>query len=581
MILGIVSSLVSLALPALIVVGIVLAVRRNRSPQAAGEPGLTGHSVRRFFQYLLLLGLLIVAASGLSGLLASLLDFSDVLFRGDADLALQLTFAFIGLPLFALLGWWSLRRLRSDPAEVRSLGWAFYLTVATVVALAMTMSGLYQTLVAVLGVSRWDGSGLATALVWGAAWALHRWAARHTPVAHLRLLHLAGSLIGLGVAVTGLVQLVGASLSELLGLRGDSLVGEPLDPLLRAAALTLVGALVWVYYWLRTTAGSPRDAAWLAYVLLAGVGGGLVVALTAGSLMLYDVLVWLVGDPRASSATEHFDGTPTLLGAALVGALVWWYHQSVLGTRREEHRSEVRRVYEYLMAGIALVAASAGVTMVLVTLVESLAGGGGVVVGSSSVNTLLAALTLLGVGLPVWWWHWRLAQRAVATDPAGEVVSPTRRIFLVVLFGVVGIVAVVALLVGVYLLLEDVLGDGFDGETARRTRFALGILVSATLVSAYHWNVFRSDREHAPAPVAAPAAAVPRGHVLLVGAADATVADELARRTGATVQLVRRTDEGALPWSVDDLVAAVDGDARGDLVVISEAEGLRVIPVAR
>ena len=74
---------------------------------------------------------------------------------------------------------------------------------------------------------------------------------------------------------------------------------------------------------------------------------------------------------------------------------------------------------------------------------------------------------------------------------------------------------------------------------------------------------------------------MPRGHVLLVGAADATVADELARRTGATVQLVRRTDDGAVPWSVDDLVAAVDGDARGDLVVVSEADGLRVIPVAR
>ena len=127
----------------------------------------------------------------------------------------------------------------------------------------------------------------------------------------------------------------------------------------------------------------------------------------------------------------------------------------------------------------------------------------------------------------------------------------------------------------------DVLGDGLDGETARRTRFALGILVSATLVSAYHWNVFRSDREHAPAPVAAPAAPVPRGHVLLVGAADATVADELARRTGATVQLVRRIDDGVVPWSVDDLVAAVDADARGDLVVIAEADGLRVIPVAR
>src|SRR5690606_33261384 len=123
---------------------------------------------------------------------------------------------------------------------------------------------------------------------------------------------------------------------------------------------------------------------------------------------------------------------------AVVGTLVWWHHQAVLGAGRRHERTEVRRVYEYLMAGIGLVTAASGLTMVIVAIIEALAGDRDILFGVSTVNSLLAALTLLAVGVPVWWWHWRLAQRAAVDDPVEELTSPTRRIYLVLLFGVIG-----------------------------------------------------------------------------------------------------------------------------------------------
>ena len=55
------------------------------------------------------------------------------------------------------------------------------------------------------------------------------------------------------------------------------------------------------------------------------------------------------------------------------------------------------------MAGIALLAAALGVTMVVVALVESLVPTAKVEVGTSVVNSLLSGVTLLLVGGPLWW----------------------------------------------------------------------------------------------------------------------------------------------------------------------------------
>ncbi|WP_256842785.1 DUF5671 domain-containing protein [Ornithinimicrobium cryptoxanthini] len=606
--LSLLAVLLVLAIPVGAVVAIVAAVRRHQEDDSA-QPEDRGQTVRRLFQYAVLLGLLIVAAIGLTGLLTPLFETGETLTRSDASLARDLTFTFIGLPLFLALGRWTLTRLRTDPREVRSLGWTAYLTLATIISLLTAMTGLYGALTSLTGSGPLSGGSVATALVWTLVWALHQsLATRTTPDRRLRLVDLLGSLIGLGTAAVALVRLTAEALRQLFDLGGETIVvGTSTDGLLEAGALLLIGAVVWSHYWLSNLAPSRRDTSWLGYVLLAGVGAGLVAALAALTYLGFDVLVWLIGDTRGATAEQHFSGLPGLVGTAVVGTLGWWHHQAVLGAGRRHERTEVRRVYEYLMAGIGLVAAASGLTMVIVAIVEALAGDRDILVGVSTVNSLLAALTLLGVGVPVWWWHWRLAQRAAVADPVEEVTSPTRRIYLVLLFGVIGVVAVIALLTGVYLLLEDVLANGFSAETLRGTRFALGILVSAGIVSAYHWTVFRGDRASAqtvealgtgsaaqPATPAQPGAPVSRGprvevpgHVLLVGPADPAIAREVADRVGGSVQLRRRLGDDVTPWSVEEVVAAIaaarassDPDQPSELLVLSGPDGLQVIPLA-
>ncbi|HEX7805403.1 MAG TPA: DUF5671 domain-containing protein [Cellulomonas sp.] len=572
MIFGILSGLLSIALPIAL---IVWAVRHfgNRT----GGPRSDARSVRRFFQYLLLFGLLVVAAVGLSELLG--LPFQEAALAGDdrSALARALTFSLFGIPMFLLLAAWSRRHLQQDPDEVHSIGWGFYLTVAPLTALVVAMFALHDVVAAVLSGSTFDWPGTARFVVWGAVWLVH-WTVAHRMLdAGRRQGQLViGSLIGLGTSVAGLVALLGASVVALVGTGTTNLLVEPQHPVAQAAATLVVGVPVWIVYWLRTWSTADRTALWFAYVLPVGVGGSLVLAVVGASIALYQLLVWFLGDPSSTQAVRHFEGTPIAVALVVVGVLSWWYHRQVLATAAPG-RSEVTRIYEYLMAGIALLAAAVGVTLVVVALVESLIPAAEVEFGTSVVNSLLSGVTLLLVGGPLWWVFWSRIERVVHADGPEELGSPTRRIYLFVLFGLGGVAAVVAVLVAAFFGIQGALQGGFDAQVVRDMRIPVAILLATGAISGYHWAVYRDDRSRLPAPLPR----VGARYVLLVGAPDPALVGAVEHRTGAHVDLWTRADGLAGPWVVDDVVAAVQGSATPAVTVLAGPAGLETVGMVR
>jgi len=572
MVIGLIFSLFSIALPIALV---VWAVRQfgNRT----GSRGMDAHSVRRFFQYLLLFGLMVVAAVGLSDLLGMLFQKPSLAGDDNSTLARALTFSLFGIPMFVLLAAWSRRRLQQDPDETRSLGWAFYATVAPLTALVVAMTALHGVVSAALADHRFDGSALSQLVVWFAVWLVHWTMASRMLDADRRQGQLVlGSLIGLGTTVAGLVWLLGASLDSLLVDRASTLLVQQQQPLAQAAATVVVGVPVWVVYWLRGLSGARRTPLWFGYVLPVGVGGSLVLAVVGASIVLYQLLVWLIGEPASTQAAQHFEGAPTAGACVIVGAVSWWYHRQVF-TGATPARMEVTRVYEYLMAGIALLAAAVGVTMVVVALVESLVPAAAVEVGTSVVNSLLSGVTLLLVGGPLWLVFWSRVGRATRDGGPEELASPTRRIYLFVLFGLGGVAAVVAVLVAAFLGIQDALQNGFDAQVVREMRVPVAILLATGAISGYHWLVYRHDRSQLP--VAAPQHG-PR-YVLLVGAPDGIVCGAVERLTGARVDLWVRADGLAGPWAVDDVVAAVSQSGADAVAVIAGQAGLETIGMQR
>ncbi|HJR92954.1 MAG TPA: DUF5671 domain-containing protein [Acidimicrobiia bacterium] len=571
MFLILVGLVVVLGLVALVVQG-----ARHLVGRGGGGPD-DGSGVRRFFQYFLLFGLLIIVGIGLSSLLGRLLEGPGLVSEDDPALARAITFSVIGIPLYLALAVWSRRRILEDADERWSLGWALYSVIAPLPALTVAMFALYDILEWAFRADRYDATATARLIVWGGLWLAHWLVARPLASQTPAQIHLAlGSAIGLGTAVSGLIALLGTAIETLVG-AGDGLVVGSGRDLARAGAALATGALVWALYWSWTFARERPTPFWFGYVLPIGVGGGLVTAVAAGATVLHDVLVWFLGDSLRFDAARHFSAAPTAVSAVVVGFLVWWYHRQVLESAESEERTEVRRIYEYLMAAIGLLSAAGGMATVLVAVVEALTGSGAIEVGSASaINTLLAAITLLAVGAPLWWVFWTRIQRAVAADPPEEAGSTTRRIYLLLLFGVGGVVAVIALLVGVFVLIEDLLEGRFGSETWRSMRFALALLVTTGAIAAYHWAVYGQDREAVPAQDRLG----PR-HILLIGDADDEMARSLARATRSRVELWPRTDGVARPWDLAELVEAVGASESKAVTVISGPGGLQVIGIDR
>ena len=559
------ASLVSFVLPIVVVVVIVRAVTGHRGGGDASPPGQV---VRRFFQYLLLYGVLVVVASGLSTLVG-LLGATDPLVDTTGTLARALTFLLIGIPLLVVLARWTRRTLAGVPGEARSLGWLVYLGLAGLTGAAVA-AGSVSSVVTAASRSHADWAALTQAVVWGAVWLLHlRLESRTTEPEHRRIHHLLGSLLGWVLVVVGLAMLMTSSLDALVVTGTDAIVGGT-SALGAAAGTVLAGGPIWFLYWWRDERRAPADPLWYGYVLVFGVGASLVTTVSGASVALYRVLVRAVGDLGGASTSSWTSGTLTALSVAAVGFLSWWYHRDVIAGRAPAGRTEVVRVHEYLLAAIALVAAAVGVALVVVAFLGAVTPRDRVLVDSSLVNSVLAAATLLVVGGPLWWFFWRRIRRAVRADRATETASPTRRIYLYALFGVTGVVTIVAVLVAVYGLLDAAIGGRFTWATLRDQRVALGVLVAAGTLAAYHWAVHREDRRLAlPAPrpkelPPGPGPAAPdtgqdgRGpveRVLLVGPGDDALVAAVEIATGAQVELwvqdAGRWDRAAVLGALD------------------------------
>jgi hypothetical protein len=345
--------------------------------------------------------------------------------------------------------------------------------------------------------------------------------------------------------------------------------------MLQLGVMTLVAGLpVWAVCWAVPARRFQRDTLWHVQVLLVGVAGGLLTAVVGASVSLDRLVVWLVTGTEERSATQ-LEALPWAIGALVVGGAVWAYHRAVLRVTDETARTEVRRAYDYLLAGVGLVAAAVGLVLMIVAGIEGLAGTEVALVGGGDpLDTVIAAATLLAVGGPVWWVFWRRVERAVQVDPVGERRSGSRRVYVLLVFGVAGVSAVAALLTGVVTALQDVFAGTLGPQTLQAVRYPLGIIVTSGLVAAYHWTVLRADRgvlgeqQHGPR------------YVLLVGPSDPDVVRAVHGRTGGSVHLLARTDTEAAPWSVDDLTEVLAGLPGPAVVVLADENGeLHTIPV--
>ena len=558
--------------PLVVMIGIVVLIVRLVGGRDR-TPGEGGVSARRVFQYLAAGVTLVLFCVGLAGLIDAALPSALQVTADTSAIARSISFLVVGGPAFVALALYTRRLLRDDPDEFRSAGWALYLTL---VLFGSLVAAVFPLIVALGGLLVGDGvdrSTLVTVVIWGTVWAAHWWvASRHGYSPNLRFERILGSFVGLATMVS-----TGAFVAAAVLMEGyDAVFGIPgvepsADQIVRPLVACAVGAVVWVWYWLLNAIRDERTMLWNAYVLLAGVLSGVLMVAAGLGTVVFRVLEWFLVDP-SDTAAEHFEVLAAAIGVIAVGAATWAYHRHVLAGGDERERTVVDRVYDYLLAGAGLAVTAGG----MVTLIAyAIFGISGTEITGSDRNVIVLALTLLAVGAPLWGIYWGRAQAERKRHESYEAQSTTRRIYLVVVFGVSGLIALVSLIVLVYSLVQAML-DGTAGATLLDGMAVPTALLATTgVVAWYHFAVVRQDRGEAPV-VVHPAVR----DVILVTADGEELASAI---TEADMRV--RTFRAAAPAvdvsSIDDVLAALSAESHEHVVVVERADGggFEVIPL--
>lgn len=560
--------------PLLVMIAIVVLVVRKVANKGVSA-NTSAQPVRLFFQYAFTLGLFITFTVGLAGLLGRVLDASQDVVTDQSSLASNLAFVVVSGPLLVWVMIWLKKSIASNPQDATGFVPTFFATLAAIISLLVFLSSAIATTNNLIDEANSVGYTTARAIVWGIALvAVLRVSNSVIPENDFRIQYFIGSLITAIAAIVGLIKILSGLLAVILsqpifaGAQSPAIVSTRNNSLDGFVILVIAGGL-WFYYWIKNANTKTNDTMWLLYVLVAGVGGSLVLGLISLTITIYQIFVWFIGDPATQVLAEHFAETPTSAASAVVGLLAWWYHKSLLPL--ESTRSETQRIYEYLVSAISLVASTVGIAIIIVAIIEALSAS--VIVGDDAVNTLIGAATVILVSGPVWLRFWNRIQKFAADSPDEELTSPVRRIYLFLLFGVGGLTAIISIITVVFQVFNGILTSNLGTETLNEMRFALGILISTGIVAAYHWEIYRHEKD-----VDVSFGTVTKS-VLLVGPADNAVIDSLRQATGAKVTLWLRNDVEELAWPTDRVIELVQQTDGEQLLVILGSTGVTAIPV--
>ena len=556
------------------------------APAAGPGAGTVQRTVRHLVVYTLLFVLVSIAASGAAALLGRLFGIGSEFVAGDvAGLAQGFAFFLIGGPLAAVL-WWSVWRRLAEPAERSSLAWGLYVAAMYVVSMIISTTSLLATLSELIaGRTAGWAMTIGGALAWGFVWFWHRWMWRHAGKGPLRLAQVpavAGTVYGLVIGTGGTVTALAALFDSAVdSLTGTTAVGKPWWVFaLQALAWAVAGILLWQRHWIHE--GGKRLRSRLADVALvvAGVLGASVLAVTGWGTLLF-IILRLAFD-RSEPVGDLLEPLGFALAAAAVGTVVWLYHSSVAAGRAEATREGSRLV----VCGVALAAVATGIGVVVNSL---LALAGTTLAGTDPRTLLLGGISALLVGGPLWWRSWQPGKPGRATaapaEPAG------RRVYLITVFGVSAVVALVTLLVIGYRVFELLLDGTTPGSLVDRIRAPFGLLAATGLVAGYHFSVWRHERPAVPSRT--PSRSLPIGHIVLVAAGDPEPWRRAAEEvTGARVTVWTRAGSpevpvagGEGPGQEESEVARleralVDIQAERVLVIAGHGSRLEVIALA-
>jgi hypothetical protein len=476
-------------------------------------------SIRRLYFYLVASISIEVILWGLVGLLRSIAN--DTISGGADALAQALALILVGVPIFLVHWLWIQRAAaRGEEEKTATLRAVFFYAI-----LLATLIPVVQNLLSFIDRALIQGAGLEVGrsfsifreqtladnliaivmngIVAAYFWNIlrHEWTTlpdRENFTEVRRLYRYIWMLYGLLMTIFGAQQI----LRFLLYIPGDLLGELGREVVINGVALLLVGTPVWVYSWkiIQESLVDPAEMGstlrlTILYLLALG---GVITVITTAAIAVNAIITWLLGVDWTLRDFVQQLGGPVSIGVPL--GLVWayygyWLNRHIEAVGDNVRQASMKRLYNYILAGIGLVVAFIGVATLFSFIIDTITGTG-ILMNDSTRGTLATSLSSLIVGLPLWLIMWRPMQADAMA--AGELGDHARRslirkayLYLVIFMAVIGGMGTAVGLVNLLIraALEGVTGSNFVNELLN----FLQLLFLFGVVLMYHLNVLRMD----------------------------------------------------------------------------------------
>ena len=175
-----------------------------------------------------------------------------------------------------------------------------------------------------------------------------------------------------------------------------------------------------------------------------------------------------------------------IIGLIVYGIIVWRRRASAHSQEAETAPGigTLRRLYFYVVAFVSLMMTATGIVLLIQFILDSIVGGD---VISDSTTRLAAGVSLLIVGAPLWYFHWRFIQRAVVEHPV-ETRSFIRKLYTYIILAVAGSILIYTAL--------DFLNWIFRTEDF--SGYNPAALVVWGVVWAFHWLLEEREGQSTP-----------------------------------------------------------------------------------
>ncbi len=474
-------------------------------------------TIRRLYLYTVTFISLVVITWGLIGLARSAFA-GDEIGSDVARLAGALALIFVGIPVF-LLHWWLAQRGAYQDEEER---FSYIRAVFLYGALLVTLIPIVQNLVALINRGlfvlfdlshdrvmfgfdqTWSDNLIAmvmNGLIAAYIFSVLRkdWAAgppRNTYVETRRLYRYIWVLYGLAMMIGGVQQ----TLLFIFDNLEDAAIASPAI-LANGLSLILVGTPIWVTSWRivqkSITAQAERESLLRAVILFVVSMISFVITLLAGGALLNIIIQIVLGERFSFVGMMGELRDP--ISVAIPFGITWAYFSRI---RRQDlsafdpipqQLNSVQQVYEYLSAFLGLCTFFIGLQQLSFGIINLLVEHP--IWTDIYRERLSIAITVLVIGLPLWYLNWRKANsRAIQDGDDANLVrrSLTRKayLYLVLFVGVMGVMISAGVLI--FQVLQALLGDPED-NLLQITLELFSLLILFSLVIWYHGLILRSD----------------------------------------------------------------------------------------